>query len=231
MNKVAYLNESDVSNYVNLRKVTSLDTISDVATLVESFEETVKSIEYTKIKMVLEDSEKYYYMVVAGNKCKFDLFNFIDERFNGGINLSSTNIRYLFPKRLSRGVYSSTDKVDDEYDDVATSYLDEDELGFTDENMEYSLYHLKSGVSLKVGGSGVIIGRSPRKVDFFIKDNSNIGRVHCNLYINKKGALMVHDFDSLNGTFVNNRKVHSSKDIELSEGAILLLADEEFKVL
>ena len=227
MDKISYLLERDLGNYVGLQKVSSLETVSDVATLIDVFENTVKGIDFRRVKYVVQDSEKYYYMVISDKNEDFDFFSFVGDCFKGDINISSINARYLFPKRLSRGIYESSSEDEEE----ATSYLDEGELGFSHENPVYELYQISSGVTLKVDNKGIIIGRSPKKVDYLIKDNSSIGRVHCNIYVDSMGRLMVHDFDSLNGTFVNNRKVHSSTDIEVHEGDIITLANEEFRVI
>lgn len=230
MSKIAYLLEKDLDRYIGLQEVTSLNTVSDVATLVEVFEETVKEVSYKRVKMIVMDSENYFYVVVGDSKYEFDLFEFVNRKFNSDAVLSSVNVRYLFPKRLSRGIYddSSVDEVDD--DDIATSYLDEDDLDISG-NVEYNLYHVNTGVTLKVEDKGVLIGRSVKKVDYLIRNNGSIGRVHCNVYINNDGHLMIHDFDSLNGTFVNGKKINSSNDVRLVEGDIFVLADEEFRII
>lgn len=230
MSKIAYLLEKDLDRYIGLHEVTSLNTVSDVATLVEVFEETVKEVSYKRVKMIVMDSENYFYVVVGDSEYEFDLFEFVNRKFNSDAVLSSVNVRYLFPKRLSRGIYddSSVDEVDD--DDIATSYLDEDDLGISG-NVEYNLYHVNTGVTLKVEDKGVLIGRSVKKVDYLIRNNGSIGRVHCNVYINNDGHLMIHDFDSLNGTFVNGKKINSSNDVRLVEGDVFVLADEEFRII
>lgn len=230
MSKIAYLLEKDLDRYIGLQEVTSLNTVSDVATLVEVFEETVKEVSYKRVKMIVMDSENYFYVVVGDNEYEFDLFEFVNRKFNSDAVLSSVNVRYLFPKRLSRGIYddSSVDEVDD--DDIATSYLDEDDLDISG-NVEYNLYHVNTGVTLKVEDKGVLIGRSVKKVDYLIRNNGSIGRVHCNVYINNDGHLMIHDFDSLNGTFVNGKKINSSNDVRLVEGDVFVLADEEFRII
>ena len=230
MSKIAYLLEKDLDRYIGLQEVTSLNTISDVATLVEVFEETVKEVSYKRVKMIVMDSENYFYVVVGDSEYEFDLFEFVNRKFNSDAVLSSVNVRYLFPKRLSRGIYddSSVDEVDD--DDIATSYLDEDDLDISG-NVEYNLYHVNNGVTLKVEDKGVLIGRSVKKVDYLIRNNGSIGRVHCNVYINNDGHLMIHDFDSLNGTFVNGKKINSSNDVRLVEGDVFVLADEEYRII
>lgn len=230
MSKIAYLLEKDLDRYIGLQEVTSLNTVSDVATLVEVFEETVKEVSYKRVKMIVMDSENYFYVIVGDSEYEFDLFEFVNRKFNSDAVLSSVNVRYLFPKRLSRGIYddSSVDEVDD--DDIATSYLDEDDLDISG-NVEYNLYHVNTGVTLKVEDKGVLIGRSVKKVDYLIRNNGSIGRVHCNVYINNDGHLMIHDFDSLNGTFVNGKKINSSNDVRLVEGDVFVLADEEFRII
>lgn len=230
MSKIAYLLEKDLDRYIGLQEVTSLNTVSDVATLVEVFEETVKEVSYKRVKMIVMDSENYFYVVVGDSEYEFDLFEFVNRKFNSDAVLSSVNVRYLFPKRLSRGIYddSSVDEVND--DDIATSYLDEDDLDISG-NVEYNLYHVNTGVTLKVEDKGVLIGRSVKKVDYLIRNNGSIGRVHCNVYINNDGHLMIHDFDSLNGTFVNGKKINSSNDVRLVEGDVFVLADEEFRII
>ena len=230
MSKIAYLLEKDLDRYIGLQEVTSLNTVSDVATLVEVFEETVKEVSYKRVKMIVMDSENYFYVVVGDSEYEFDLFEFVNRKFNSDAVLSSVNVRYLFPKRLSRGIYddSSVDEVDD--DDIATSYLDEDDLDISGD-VEYNLYHVNNGVTLKVEDKGVLIGRSVKKVDYLIRNNGSIGRVHCNVYINNDGHLMIHDFDSLNGTFVNGKKINSSNDVRLVEGDVFVLADEEFRII
>lgn len=230
MSKIAYLLEKDLDRYIGLQEVTSLNTVFDVATLVEVFEETVKEVSYKRVKMIVMDSENYFYVVVGDSEYEFDLFEFVNRKFNSDAVLSSVNVRYLFPKRLSRGIYddSSVDEVDD--DDIATSYLDEDDLDISG-NVEYNLYHVNTGVTLKVEDKGVLIGRSVKKVDYLIRNNGSIGRVHCNVYINNDGHLMIHDFDSLNGTFVNGKKINSSNDVRLVEGDVFVLADEEFRII
>lgn len=230
MGKISYLLERDLDKYVGLQRVSVLNSVSDVATLIDVFENTIQDIDFKRIKYVVKDSENYYYIVVSDTEEEFDLFSFIGDCFKEDINVSSINARYLFPKRLSRGIYESNSDFDED-EDIATAYLDEEELGFSSVDRVFELYQPSTGVTLKVDNKGIIIGRSPKKVDYLIKDNSSIGRVHCNLYVDSRGKLMVHDFDSLNGTFVNNRKVHSSEDIEIHEGDILLLANEEFRVI
>jgi pSer/pThr/pTyr-binding forkhead associated (FHA) protein len=50
-----------------------------------------------------------------------------------------------------------------------------------------------------------IVGRSP-DADVSIGDDS-ISRRHCQFFLNASGALSVHDFDSMNGTYVDEQRI------------------------
>lgn len=49
------------------------------------------------------------------------------------------------------------------------------------------------------------VGRSP-DADVPIGDDS-ISRRHCQFFLNANGALSVHDFDSMNGTYVDEQRI------------------------
>lgn len=231
MSKVAYLKEDMLGNFSGLEFVKELYTVEDVATILDVYEETIKSNNYKNIKGFVKDDENYFYAVVSSYKEDFDLFDFINKNFDSDVVLSCINAKYIYPKRLSRGIYEGgINGLDIQEDDVATSFLDEGELDLPNID-EFTLFYKKTGTEIKVTSKGVIIGRSPSKVDFLISGNTKVGRTHCNVYIRKDGSLMVHDFGSVNGTFVNNVRVSNEVDVKLVSGDILVLADEEFRVI
>lgn len=232
MAKISHINKYDIAEYVGLEEA-ELTTVEDVATLIETFMMASNNVDSKQISSVVMDNERYYYIVVSDTGSTFDLFSFIRDKFDPELDINCTNVKYLFPLKYSRGVYD--DKPDlpieeENDDDIPTSFLDAEDLGIG-EDMVYSLYHSKSMSTIKIDKNSVIIGRSPSKVDFLVRGNSNIGRAHCSLYVDGRGKLMIHDFESVNGTFVNNTKVNSFEDVEVKEGDIILLADEEFRVL
>ena len=79
-----------------------------------------------------------------------------------------------------------------------------------------------------VAHTGIVIKVSTSTV-YTIEGNTSISRNHCNIFVNDNGSLVIHDFNSYNGTFVNNNKITS--DTILYEGDTFYLADEEFRVL
>ncbi len=57
-----------------------------------------------------------------------------------------------------------------------------------------------------------VVGRDP-SVDVPIGDAS-ISRRHCEFFLNAEEALSVRDFDSLNGTYVDDRKVNKRATVD-----------------
>lgn len=227
--KTAYIFEKELDEYSNISKLDTLSCREDVATLLDVYFETLKTINFRRIAGFVSDDENFYYCVVGDNDSDFDLYQFIrDSYVDKSVSCNCVNARYLFPTQLSRGVYDDdgvpTSNISED-DDVPTSYMDVD-----DSKSELSLLYAKDNMQIKVSSEGVLIGRSMSKVDFAIRGNTNVGRVHCKVY-RRGNKYFVHDMNSLNGTFVNNNKVHSDEDVQLYVGDVLMLADEEFKVV
>lgn len=233
MSYISYIPENEVSKYVGLEDVSELTSVEDVATLIETFEDVKRKVSFDRIKTVVQDDEKYYYFVISEEKTDFDLFEFINAKLVIGVKVSGINVKTLFPEKASRGIYNDGDESEEVYtsdqEDTPTGYLGEDSLPKVDKGILY-LRHVKEGLNIDIPVRGLVMGRLSKKVDYIIKGNDSVGRVHCKVYFDGN-RLMVHDYNSTNGTFVNNRKVHTDKDVELVFGDVLLLADEEFKVV
>lgn len=83
----------------------------------------------------------------------------------------------------------------------------------------------KTGVKFIISKEETKIGRSKEQVDFFITDNSSIGRIHAILY--KEGnRIFVEDNASKNGTFLNGKKITNREEVQPDN--VLTLSDEEF---
>lgn len=219
-----YVQRQELENIGGLSLVEKIDSVEDVATILEVFSELKKEIDYKRIENLYKDDDGYFIFSIVDDCTSFDLFSLIRDSFDD-IIISSVNVKYLFPKRLSRGIKPDID-IDEE--DIATSYLDEESLGFPNSDKVYSVYYAKTGDTFTISKKGVIIGRSS-KCDYTIEGNTSISRNHCNIFVNDNGSLVIHDFNSYNGTFVNNNKITS--DTILYEGDTFYLADEEFRVL
>ena len=71
-----------------------------------------------------------------------------------------------------------------------------------------------------------IIGRLDGHVDYILNNNA-VGKLHTEL-IKRNGACFVKDLNTVNGTFINNTRIVSNKEVELKENDRLRLANSEF---
>lgn len=72
------------------------------------------------------------------------------------------------------------------------------------------------------------IGKEKSYVDYFISDNTAISRSHANI-IMREGKYYVMDTNSTNHTFVNGQLLQSNVETEITHGAVVKLANEEFE--
>lgn len=72
------------------------------------------------------------------------------------------------------------------------------------------------------------IGKERSYVDYFIGDNTAISRSHANI-VNHNGDFYVVDTNSTNHTYVNGTMIQSNVETQLTHGAKLRLANEEFE--
>lgn len=71
-----------------------------------------------------------------------------------------------------------------------------------------------------------IIGRLSGYVDHVLMNNA-VGKLHAQV-ICRNGACYIRDLNSVNGTFINNKRIESNKDMELKNNDKLQLANSEF---
>lgn len=98
--------------------------------------------------------------------------------------------------------------------------------------------HMKSARFLKSTGKQIgdediiidkddyIIGRLAGHVDHALTNNA-VGKLHAQL-ICRDGSCYIKDLNSVNGTFINNKRIESNKEFELKENDKLQLANSEF---
>lgn len=231
-----YVDYKDLGSYPEVDYKVELDSAEDVATLLSTFEEVRKKVSYDSITGVTADVNKNFYMILNG-RGTFDLYSYIAENYESPVLINCINARLLFPESISRRLPKPLlPKVIEKEDEPETGYMSEDDVptGYLDEdlsdNREVILYitNLRDGVRTEIPKRGLTMGRSKSKADYVISGNTNVGRVHCNLYYDGN-VLKVHDLKSLNGTYVNNRRVRE-EDCKIGVGDKLTLADEDFEI-
>lgn len=211
--------------------VRSLESVEDVATLVELFEIALQEITADYILDVVGDRDGNYLFVKSDNpEGVFDFYEFINSRYNGDTTVNCVNAKLLFPRGKSRGIYSGDLFNEEDDEDTATGYMDEDELEDVIHVETLKLQYPKVGVELPITREGVILGRSSKQSDFVIHGNGNVSRKHCRVY-RSGNSYFVHNYEPPNGTFIDGVRVPFNQDRELLDGSILMLADEEFRVV
>ena len=71
-----------------------------------------------------------------------------------------------------------------------------------------------------------IIGRLADQVDHVCRNNA-VGKVHAMITV-KGGILRIRDLNSVNGTFVNNIRIESNRDVEIRDNDAIALANSEY---
>lgn len=240
---ISYLTEQEYSSRKD-EFVYPVDISSkeDAATLVETVEVTSHSVPVARIKDIVGTKDGKYVCVISPVLTYFDLFAYLNEKLSSDVYIGCANVRFLFPRHISRGLYEASNAVDtntddiseDDEDDTPTGYLDVEDLPQNEEMgngpvKERYLVVPETGAKLPIDENGIIIGRSSSRTDYAIS-NSKISRVHAKIY--KKGnKYMVHDYDSANGTFIDGLRVRENNDREISPGSKLVLANSEFKLV
>lgn len=239
---ISYLTEQEyLSRKNDFISPADISTAEDVATVMETVEDMAMNIPVANIKDIVSTKDGKYVCVISPELMFFDLFSYLNGKVNGQVEIGCANVRLLYPRSISRGLYedgvvdTSTDDISkDDEDDIPTGYLDVEEdtlVAHTPDNPLIDRYLVvpETGAKLPIDENGIVIGRSSSRTDYAIS-NSKISRVHARVY--KKGRkYMVHDYDSANGTFIDGLRVRENNDREISPGSKLILADSEFKLI
>lgn len=72
------------------------------------------------------------------------------------------------------------------------------------------------------------MGKERSYVDYFIGDNTAISRSHAN-FISRDGQYLVMDTNSTNHTFVNGVMIQSNQEVQINQGDVIRLANEDFE--
>ena len=84
-------------------------------------------------------------------------------------------------------------------------------------------------VNIPITKENFLIGKSVQMADGIISFNKAISRIHCRIiYID--GRYFIKDEKSVNGTFVNNRRVPVDGQFPIKTGDIIRLANSDFQV-
>ncbi len=90
-----------------------------------------------------------------------------------------------------------------------------------------TLYRIKTSEHIDIGSANFKIGKDPHSNDYCVGDNSAVSRNHAVIKY-QNGRWYISDQRSTNKTYVNDVAVVPGVDVELSNGARVRLANENF---
>ena len=77
-----------------------------------------------------------------------------------------------------------------------------------------------------ISKTGFIIGRLKEQVDFCMQ-NKTIGKVHAE-FVQRDGVFYLKDLNSRNGTFINNKRIDSNKEVLIKDKDTITFANNEY---
>lgn len=207
----------------------------DVATLIETFERANADVPVEMIVDVLKNSDDMFAFLVDRNgNGAFDFYKFLNDHYENNTVISPLNSKLMFPRNLSRGIYTEYDGED--YDADASGEMDDEEgaTGYMDasepEVVRLFLKYDANDDKIPFDIQGILIGRSKKDSQYVIFGNSNVSRKHIKIYLSQ-GKTYVEDENSSNGTYVNGDRLEKGETREVGVGDIVMVADEKFTVV
>lgn len=126
-------------------------------------------------------------------------------------------------------------------EDEATGLLDEEATGLLCENDDDGTALLDEGFpihypsllrsatqeTIEINKPVFRLGKDPGSADYCVSDNKAVSRNHADL-INRNGTCFIMDLNSKNHTYVNGQMLPNQCEIEIQDGDVLQLGNEEF---
>ena len=93
--------------------------------------------------------------------------------------------------------------------------------------IDASLYRNNTGEIFQINKERSVIGKSETRADIVIRDNKTVSRAHCIISVEDR-EYYLEDNNSLNGTYLENKKLQSDEKVRIQDGSRVRLSDEEF---
>lgn len=192
------------------------------ATILDVYSKALESnVDMSGVSRVVVNPEGNILFIKSDDE-ELDLLSYLNAKWSlGSVNCASA--RYIFPERMSVGVFDYCESTNDMDDESATELIDDNDdllLG-----RDKYLVYMKDEVRLPFTESGTVIGRSSSQSDFVIHGNGSITKAHCKIYL-EDGKAMIQDLNSSNGTYINGKRMpkgsshvlHPDDEVVLSHG-------------
>lgn len=120
-------------------------------------------------------------------------------------------------------------------DDEGTALLDDEEGTslLQDNSANYykvhfpSLQRISTNETITINKPVFRLGKEKSYVDYFVSNNNAVSRSHADI-ITRGTHYFVYDHNSKNNTYINNETLPVKEEIEIFDGNLLRLANEEF---
>ncbi len=89
------------------------------------------------------------------------------------------------------------------------------------------LVRSRNGESVEISKEEFIIGREQSRVDYCVRGNTSVGRVHAKIVV-RAGVAYLVDLNATNGTFLNGVRCTPNREAPLKSGDRITFSDEEF---
>ncbi len=119
-------------------------------------------------------------------------------------------------------------------DNEATGLLNDDEAtGLLREDMKQvhyaTLYRHLTDENIPINKPVFRIGKERSYSDYFVNNNDKISRSHADI-ITRGQRIFIIDLNSKNHTYVNEEQIPVQEEVEIFDGNLLRLANEEFEI-
>lgn len=93
--------------------------------------------------------------------------------------------------------------------------------------IDASLHRDRTGEIFQIDKKVSVIGRSETRADIVVRNNKTLSKVHCIIRVEDR-EYYLEDDDSLNGTYLEDRKLQPGERAVLRNGCRVRLSDDEF---
>jgi len=101
--------------------------------------------------------------------------------------------------------------------------------GLADGALELTSFGRDQKLKFLIDRKNFIIGRSSEFADGIITDDRSVGRLHCRI-TNSEGKYYLEDMGSVNGTFINEKRLPVNVPVSIKNQDTIRLADLTFRV-
>lgn len=113
-------------------------------------------------------------------------------------------------------------------DEMGTTVLEQNQMRYFQQQHFPYLIRYSTGERIEINKPAFRLGKESRYVDYFVSNNDTVSRSHADI-ITRNGHYYVIDLHTTNYTYINGTILPEHTEVEIFDGNILKLANEEFE--